>query len=58
MKAVCHSDGSVTYWSVHCNVWVHRSIQVPDQELAAMSEGERKRVSNHLKRANKRKLSS
>lgn len=48
LKSVCHRDGTVTYWSVYCQVWERRQADVPDQELAAMSKEERRRVIRHL----------
>jgi len=43
-----HHDGTVTYWSVYEQSWQRRQAHVPDRELAAMSEKERKRVLHHL----------
>jgi hypothetical protein len=47
-KPICHRDGSITYWSTYKQVWFHRHIWLPDYELAAMPEHERKRIINHL----------
>jgi len=49
-KTAYHRDGTVTYWSVHNQVWVKRAGSVPDRELAAMSASERERVRRHLQR--------
>lgn len=43
-----HRDGTVTYWSVYDQVWVHRAERIPDQELAAMTHEGRERVIAHL----------
>ena len=51
LHPICHRDGTVTYWSVYHQVWVHRAAAVPDCELAAMREQERCRVTTALSRA-------
>lgn len=43
-----HRDGTVTYWSVYDQVWVHRAMEIEDGELAAMDHDERERVLAHL----------
>lgn len=48
LETVFHEDGTITYWSVYNQVWVKRAWSVPDEELAAMSEEERERVTQHL----------
>lgn len=48
IKATCHKDGTVTYWSVYQQVWVKRASSIPDNELAAMNNKERERVMRHL----------
>lgn len=50
MDTICHRDGTVTFWSVYKQVWVHRALSVPDEELAAMNEAEREKVIRHLER--------
>jgi len=42
-----HRDGTVTYWSVYEQVWHHRAVVIPDQELAAMTDSERKRIARN-----------
>jgi ribosomal protein L32E len=49
IKPKFHRDGSVTYWSVHDQAW-RRSWSVPDRELAAMPEGERRKVQRRLRK--------
>ena len=40
-----HRDGTVSYWSVYQQVWVRRPADdIPDRELAAMTERQRCRV--------------
>lgn len=51
IKTTYHRDGTVTYWSVHNQVWVKRAGSVQDRELAAMSASERERVRRHLQPA-------
>lgn len=48
IKTTYHRDGTVTYWSVHNQVWVPRADSVPAKELAAMSSDEREKVQRHL----------
>lgn len=48
IKTTYHRDGTVTYWSVYDQVWIKRAVDVPDQELAAMSSEEREKVQRHL----------
>ena len=47
-KTTNHRDGTVTYWSVYQQQWVRHTDSVPDQEFAAMNEGERNRTMRHL----------
>jgi hypothetical protein len=47
-KTTCHRDGTVTYWSVYDQTWKRHEYCIPDRELAAMSETERRRVMRHL----------
>ena len=49
-----HHDGTITYWSVYRQQWVHRSAAVPDRDLAAMSPAERSRVMRHLAGVNEK----
>lgn len=42
-----HNNGTVTYWSVYQQAWVTTS-SVPDAELAAMPEKDRRRVMLHF----------
>lgn len=40
-----HEDGTVTYWAVYDQAWRRDHVAgVPDYELAAMSQRERRRV--------------
>ena len=48
MKTICHKDGTVTYWSVYCQVWIERARYIADNELAAMNKTERERVKRNL----------
>lgn len=48
LRSICHKDGTVTYWSVYNRTWNERTLNVPDNELAAMSTKERERVVEHL----------
>ena len=48
IKTTYHRDGTITYWSVHNQVWVKRAADIPDRELAAMSNQEREKVLRHL----------
>lgn len=41
-----HRDGTVSYWSVYNQQWQRKCI-VPNAELAAMNEGERRRILQH-----------
>ena len=50
LAARCHRDGTVTYWSVYQQGWVRRAKSIPDQEYAAMSDAERRRIDRHLGR--------
>jgi hypothetical protein len=43
-NTVCHSDGTVSYWSVYQQSYREHVRNVPDEELAAMPEDERRRV--------------
>ena len=43
-----HRDRTITYWSVYRQLWVVRAGRVPDRELSAMNEGERRRIERHL----------
>lgn len=52
-KPRCHADGTVTYWSVYEQQW-RTAYRVPDQELAAMQEQERRRVQAHQGQAQDR----
>lgn len=54
MKTTRHKDGTVTYWSVYSQQWVEHAHDVPDDELAAMSEKERGKVLSHLWKHGKR----
>lgn len=47
-----HRDGTVTYWSVYHQSWQHRvpAQDIPDRELAAMSETERRRIARMVAR--------
>ena len=47
-KTRLHKDGTISYWSVHEQVYKERVKSVPDQELAAMSGDERAKVTKHL----------
>lgn len=40
-------DGSITYWSVYQQVWV-TALDIPDAELAAMTDAQRERVIRHI----------
>jgi len=51
-KAVCHRNGTVTFWSVYGQMWVKQALNVPDGELAAMNEAERNKVLRHLRKHN------
>jgi hypothetical protein len=42
-----HRDGTVTYWSVYHQRWVHRSRSISDEELAAAGD-DRARIMRHL----------
>ena len=42
-KTKFHRDGSITYWSVYCQVWVRHAWDIPDEELAAMSQPDREK---------------
>ncbi len=50
MDAVCHRDGSVSYWSVHRQRRVERTRHVPDEDLAALPPRERERILRHVAR--------
>lgn len=43
-RTTVHRDGTVTYWSVYRQQWVHRARVIDHQELAAMAPAERRRV--------------
>ncbi len=43
-----HKNGTVTYFSVYQQTWIKRARMIPDRELAAMNEGERRRIEKHL----------
>tara|TARA_R100000501_G_C2557897_1_gene69788 strand:+ start:308 stop:496 length:189 start_codon:yes stop_codon:yes gene_type:complete len=45
-----HKNGTVTYWSVYQQTWIKRARMIPDRELAAMDEDERRRTEGHLSR--------
>jgi ribosomal protein L32E len=47
-KPKFHRDGSVTYWSVYDQAW-RRSWSVPDRELAAMPEAERRKIQKRVR---------
>jgi len=49
-RITLHRNGSVTYWSVYHQSWTKGALYVPDKELAAMNETDRKRVIDHLSR--------
>jgi len=50
-KNTHHRDGTLTYWSVYRGHWVRRATHVPDEELAAMGDQERKKALRHLGKA-------
>lgn len=43
-RTTFHRDGSVTYWSVYNQSWRRRARFIPHEELAAMNDGERRRL--------------
>jgi hypothetical protein len=44
-KTTHHRDGTVSYFSVYAQTWTReRAAEVPDRELSAMSERDRRRV--------------
>jgi hypothetical protein len=47
-KLILHTDGTVSFWSVYCQVQISRTKYVSDDELAAMNPTDRERVINHL----------
>lgn len=49
IKPKFHRDSSVTYWSVYDQAW-RRSWSVPDRELAAMPEAERRKIQKRVQR--------
>jgi len=45
MKTTFHRDGTVTYWSVYEQCWVHIAADlVGDRDLATLPEPERRRI--------------
>ena len=48
-KVILHRSGEVTYWSVYCQVMIHRARGIGDSELAAMAASDRDRVIAHLR---------
>ena len=44
-------NGTVTYFSVYQQTWIKRAGMIPDRELAAMDEDERRRTEGHLSQA-------
>lgn len=53
IKTTYHRSSTSPYRSVYRQLWVRRADSVPDEELAAMSGGERERVLRHLSRAHR-----
>lgn len=50
MKTICHTDGSVSFWSQLTRKYLSRVYSVASYDLAAMTCGERSRVQNHLEK--------
>ena len=44
-----NDDGTVTYWSVYDQVWIHQAYCIPDRELAAMGAAEQDAVRSYLR---------
>ncbi len=48
IRCVYHRDGSVSWWSVYTQTWHRTRCLPPDQDMAAMSAAERRRIALHL----------
>lgn len=48
-KPTLHRDGTITYWSVYRQIWVHRAADIPAKELAAMSVQDRHRAGSRVR---------
>ena len=45
---VCNLDGTVTYWSASRQEWVYHKRSIHENDLNAMSPGDRRRALFHL----------
>ena len=48
-SAICHRDGTASYWAVYHQVWV-RSTRLPAEEWAARGDTEKRRLERHFAR--------